>query len=113
MNAKLCKHIYFFLILFLFLACNREEEKWAYYNQTQCADPWGPAQSDNELLVGLANFFNSINVQTNQIVFSEDHALHVCASCGCFTGKVIEVKATESNINILAAHGFIAFKKEN
>lgn len=69
MKAKCFKFALFFLGMFLFIACNREDEGWAYYNQTQCADPWGAAQSETELLVGLANFFNDINVQTRNIVF--------------------------------------------
>jgi hypothetical protein len=113
MKAKCFKFALFFLGMFLFIACNREDEGWAYYNQTQCADPWGAAQSETELLVGLANFFNDINVQTRNIVFSEDNTLHVCNACGCFTGTVIEVRATESNIKTLAAHGFIPFEKED
>jgi hypothetical protein len=50
MKVILRKFIFVFLCSSLLLACDRENEKWAYYNETQCADPWEAATSDNELL---------------------------------------------------------------
>ncbi|MCC5924707.1 MAG: hypothetical protein JJT77_13060 [Crocinitomicaceae bacterium] len=112
MKVILRKFIFVFLCSSLLLACDRENEKWAYYNETQCADPWEAATSDNELLSALSGFFSEINVQTSSIVFTEDNSLYTCNACGCYTGRVIEVRATASNVNKLVAHGFIPFTKE-
>lgn len=112
MNVPYIKLFSLSLLILIFVGCSKEKEKWAYYNQTQCADPWGEAHLESDLLFALANYFNQIEVRTLSIVFSENSELHVCSSCGCYTGKVIEVKATESNIRTLSSHGFIPFEKE-
>lgn len=84
-----------------------EELVTAYWDQTQCSDPWGQPQTDVKTVVALNAYLANEGIRIYSVLFSEDSELNVfCDACHCGTGKRLTVQLAEADLHAALAIGF-------
>ena len=103
-----------FLIFFLALilvSCDKEEEgNQFYWEQTQCADPWGTGGNDlnSDTVIALIDFLDDNGITALDIKFDSNSTLDVlCESCGCGTGQRILIVVPGSDKEEIENLGFV------
>jgi hypothetical protein len=94
------------LSIFALSSCKKRQLRWMEYKETQCADAWGDEESDADIILALENYFFNLGAPLKEVEFRADNSLYVCAACGCYTGRIIEVQVHKDHENILIEHGF-------
>jgi len=94
------------LLLVGLSSCEKRQLRWMEYKETQCADAWGDEENDEDIIFALENYFFTLGAPLKAVEFREDDGLYVCAACGCYSGRIIEVQVHKDHENILIEHGF-------
>ncbi len=88
-------------------SCQKRKLRWMEYKETQCSDAWGSFETEDELVFAIEAYFFERGAPLKQLEFRNDSNLHVCAACGCFSGRIIEVQVHEDHQRVLIEHGFV------
>ena len=73
-------------------SCNKDNDKQGdivtyYYDETQCANPWGTGQTMDEKITELKIFLKDKDIEWKSIELKEETDLLVdCEACNCGTG---------------------------
>ncbi len=80
---------------------------WVYYDETYCADPWGPnTDTEDEKKKNIEKHFKDKGIIIFEVEIIDDGIPESCFSCGCETGKRIKCKIKESDVDAMKTEGF-------
>lgn len=102
------KLLHIFLVIamtFVFVNCEKQNQRDVSYRATQCTDPWGSG-TINEITPRIESYFLDKGVSIIAIDFKQDDDLLVCEACGCYTGTVIIATVDKEDVSIMIEHGF-------
>lgn len=77
------------------------------YAQTQCADPWGLTQGNQQLKDAAAAYLKAKGVTAFPFAISTASPTAGCAACSCPTGVVLTGTARKTDLPVLQAIGFV------
>lgn len=78
------------------------------YHPTQCADPWGPTTSTDDLVALLTFFLDVHEVPIwRATLYPPSPSTPPCEACDCPTGARLKVEAFTKHEAILLEHGFV------
>lgn len=106
-----CKGIAISSILILFLLSNWSCEKKSaiielHFNETGCANPWITSINDPDYLNQVEFYLEQQNIKIKNISLTNDGPLSGCFSCGCSTGRRINISIYETDENSALELGF-------
>lgn len=111
-SNTLLKYLLFAFFPLFLTQCCPDREVWLRYYGTQCADPWGTTQGDDEDIVAeavLEYFWESgVDVLEIKVDFDIDFA-EACEACSCNSGQFIEIKVDECLRDQAEDEGFTKF----
>lgn len=105
MNGKFLFIIAISLLLGLF-SCDKRNQRNLSYLETQCADPWGVANSRSEKEVLIKNYFAEKGIIIISLEFVNASNVLVCQACGCNSGRKIIAAIDKNDVDKMKAHGF-------
>lgn len=104
--------ILFTLLLgvFLFTACNKDEDTLTYYmEETKCGNPWRnnlPFLSDDEYKTFILQYLvDELEVVTDEIAFVASTA-EDCEACNCKSGRRVQIMVEPNYEEILEENGW-------
>ncbi len=95
------------LTLLILPACEKRNLVWLDYPQTQCADPWGEHESDQQLFLAIENFFFDLGVTIRDIKIEKVGSAQDCLACACLTGNAIRAQVHKDEQDVLLQYGFV------
>jgi hypothetical protein len=104
MNSKLLIIILFVSYL---ISCKKDlvDGTWAYYNETQCANPW-----DLSKLTGteprVKEYLENNSIQVFEVKIETFSRGPFCHACTCSSGRKISVKILGSDLEAIRNLGF-------
>ena len=76
------------------------------YNQTYCADPWGYADTNNELANKISNYFKAVNIEISDILIDDKGTPQLCNACICLSGKRFIIMVREQDLDAIQEYRF-------
>ncbi|QHL88299.1 hypothetical protein GU926_13000 [Nibribacter ruber] len=101
--------------LFLFSGCQHPEGKiewpeenlqWLSYAETQCADPWGYGNSQQDKAQYVKGYLEKQGIQVFNISLIKESEGAMCLACTCPSGRVLRVQVKKEDEAKLLALGF-------
>jgi hypothetical protein len=88
--------------LFLNVACqgpdgklewpDDSETKWLSYQETQCANPWGYGNSNQDKVQYIKDYLEKQGVKVKSITLTKENDGAMCMACTCASGRVLKVQ---------------------
>ena len=110
-NVKLSNFLspaFFAVVLIsVVVSCTKPRNiKWVYYDQTLCADKWGPYTSNEDLKIKITDYFDGIGIEVYDIEIFNFGTPETCLACTCKTGKTIKLKIKKKHLDDIKKEGF-------
>lgn len=94
-------------VLFLPLSCSKHgNTNWVWYDQTQCADKWGPYKNNEDLKNIMTAYFDEKGIKVYDIEIFGNGVADSCLACPCKTGKRIKLKVKSRDLKAIKDEGF-------
>lgn len=95
------------LVLVFALSCSKHgNTKWLWYDQTQCADKWGPYKNNEDLKNIMTAYFDERGIKVYDIEIFGNGVADSCLACPCKTGKRIKLKVKSRDLQAIKDEGF-------
>ena len=108
------KYILLAFIGLTFLSCSNDddskEDVFVLYNQTNCSDPWGYSDDNNELADKINNYLKAENIEISNVTIDNNGTAISCNACFCLSGKRIIGKVSRQDLNNIKEYGFQEYK---
>lgn len=101
--------IFSFLILLLIFnwSCEKKSDIIElHFNETGCANPWSTSINDPDYLNQVEIYLGQQSIKIKNITLTNDGPLSGCFSCGCSTGRRINISIYETDENSALELGF-------
>lgn len=96
-----------FSILLLPVSCSKHgNTNWLWYDQTQCADKWGPYKNNEDLKNVITTYFDEKGIKVYDIEIFSNGTVDSCLACSCKTGKRIKLKVKSRDLKAIKDEGF-------
>lgn len=102
--------------LFLNIACQgpdgklewpeEAQTKWLSYQETQCADPWGYGNSNQDKVQYIKEYLQKQGITVLDISLNKVNDGAMCMACTCASGRVLKVQVRKEDEAKLLALGF-------
>lgn len=77
------------------------------YQQTYCADPWGGAQTPQQLETVAAAYLQQQNIVATDVSAAAKNSPQVCNACQCKSGVVLDAYVRQQDVAAVLALGFV------
>lgn len=77
------------------------------YSQTYCADPWGGAQTPQQLVTAASAYLQQQNIVATDVTAAALNPQQTCNACQCKSGVVLEAFVRPQDVNAALALGFV------
>ncbi len=108
-NFKTAKQVIICLIVIAFYSCNKPiNEKWVYYDETNCADAWQQTSNNEVLKLNVIDYFDGKGIEIYEVEIFNDRSAELCTvySCNCKSGRRIKCKISSRKADDIKAYGF-------
>jgi hypothetical protein len=103
------KGLIFISILFLIpnWSCEKKGDLIElHFYETGCANPWSVSNNDPDYQNKVKNYLEQQNIKIKKISISNDGPTSGCFSCGCTTGRKINITIYEEDKTLALDLGF-------
>jgi hypothetical protein len=103
------KGIIIISIFFLFSnwSCEKKSDLIElHFYETGCANPWSVSHNDPDYQKEVKNYLELQNIQIEKISISNDGPASGCFSCGCTTGRTINITIDKDDKILASDLGF-------
>lgn len=109
-NKPLFRTLLFLLVLcvLFIVSCTKPiRERWVYYDETYCANPW-PVNNTNEILKqNIVDYFKAKGIDIYDIEIFSDRTPEACpGTCDCKSGRRVKCKVAKRDVDDMKANGF-------
>jgi hypothetical protein len=108
------KSLIFISILFLITngSCEKKADliELCFY-ETGCANPWSVNHNDPDYQDLVKKYLEEQNIKIKKISISHDGPASGCFSCGCTTGRTINITIDEQDKTLALDLGFFIMQK--
>lgn len=101
-------NVLIFCFFFMFLSCEKEEgpKTWAYYGETQCANPWDDLVNNRNTEDAVKEYLENHSIKVFDIKIITYSVGPFCNACFCPSGRGIEVYILENDKSKIEKLGF-------
>lgn len=102
------KTLIIFSFLVFLISCEKDsgDKSWAYYNETQCSNPW-PIAYTLSTESKVHDYLDAEGIQIFDIKIDTFSSGPFCEACNCSTGRKIYVLILKSDLENIQKLGFI------
>ena len=79
-----------------------------HFNETGCANPWSTSKSDPDYINKVKIYLEEQNIKIKKISITNDGPISFCYSCGCSTGRRINITIYEEDKSSALEIGFFS-----
>jgi hypothetical protein len=99
-----------FISMLILIPCWSCEKKGdlidLHFNETGCANPWSVSTNDTDYQNKVKSYIEQQNIKIKKISISNDGPISGCFSCGCTTGRKINITIYEEDKTLALDLGF-------